>query len=388
MLISKTVIVKWSNIVKRHYEELGYIFTKQYDEFEVRVLDLPEKSGKFVSVQCDCKTCNNPFLKPMKWSNYKFYVHENGKYYCSICASKLYGGERARLTILERHGKTFEDWCIENKRKDILLRWDYDLNSLTPKQIGYCSGKKYWFKCPKGIHKSELRDIEHLVSGRGDVFGCNQCNSFAAYGIEKYGENFLQDYWSDKNTEDPWILNHSSGIKVWIKCQLKDDHKDYPIICSDFNVGHRCSVCAREARRGEGNNHWKGGISNLLQYLRATISQWKNDTMRSNGFKCVITSKRFDIIHHVYGFDQIVEEILSITKLPVKTKVNLYSQEELDLLKDTCIKLHEKYGLGACLTNDMHNKFHLEYGYGQNTPRQFKDFKENNTRQFNNNITD
>ena len=38
-LITKTVKVKWHPSNKKHYETLGYIFTKMGDEFEVDVED-------------------------------------------------------------------------------------------------------------------------------------------------------------------------------------------------------------------------------------------------------------------------------------------------------------------------------------------------------------
>lgn len=37
MLLSKTTIVKWNNKNRKYYESLGYIFTKNGDEFEVDV---------------------------------------------------------------------------------------------------------------------------------------------------------------------------------------------------------------------------------------------------------------------------------------------------------------------------------------------------------------
>lgn len=30
--------------------------------------------------------------------------------------------------------QSFYDWCMENNRKDLLDRWDYDLNKKSPKK--------------------------------------------------------------------------------------------------------------------------------------------------------------------------------------------------------------------------------------------------------------
>ena len=47
---------------------------------------------------------------------------------------------------------SFEKWCKDNKRQDLLDRWDYELNDISPSKISYKSNKKYWFKCPRNIH--------------------------------------------------------------------------------------------------------------------------------------------------------------------------------------------------------------------------------------------
>ena len=60
---------------------------------------------------------------------------------------------------------SFESWCLDNDRKDLLERWDYELNSKSPLEVSYQSNNKYFFKCPRGIHKSESVVLYDLVCG-------------------------------------------------------------------------------------------------------------------------------------------------------------------------------------------------------------------------------
>ena len=52
---------------------------------------------------------------------------------------------------------SFAEWCKDNGHEDWLSLWDYELNDVKPDEVAYKSGKKYWFKCPRGIHESELK---------------------------------------------------------------------------------------------------------------------------------------------------------------------------------------------------------------------------------------
>ena len=49
-LISKTVKIKWNQKTKKYYENLGYVYTKMYDEFEVKIEDL--QKGSSIKVNC------------------------------------------------------------------------------------------------------------------------------------------------------------------------------------------------------------------------------------------------------------------------------------------------------------------------------------------------
>ena len=175
-------------------------------------------------------------------------VKENGKYYCHDCASRLFGSEKISKSRL-KNGKSFEQWCVENNRQDVLERWDYELNSCLPSEITFGTNKKYYFKCPKELHKSELKSIGKFTSGQEGSLDCKACNSFAQWGIDNLGDDFLEKYWDyDKNNElgiDPWNISKScEKPKIWINCQEKNYHSSYDTSPDSFvSRNCRCPYC-------------------------------------------------------------------------------------------------------------------------------------------------
>ena len=137
---------------------------------------------------------------------------------------------------------SFEQWCLDNKHEDWLVLWDYKLNQCNPNELSYSSHKKCWFKCPRGIHSSELKTISDLSSGHL-AFKCKQCNSFGQYLIDTFGENALERYWSKNNIANPFEITLKSPQKIWFICQNNKKHKDYKSNCYNFIYGNRCPEC-------------------------------------------------------------------------------------------------------------------------------------------------
>lgn len=86
MLITKSVMVKWVSSNKNYYIEKGYLYTKHYDQFEVKVEDLPKGSHSMVDVLCDY--C----LETIVTKEYRTYVKQNeesiiNKDCCKKCQS-------------------------------------------------------------------------------------------------------------------------------------------------------------------------------------------------------------------------------------------------------------------------------------------------------------
>ena len=275
-LISKTVIVKWSGSNRKWYEGKGYIFTKIKDNFEVKVEDLSNGSGTLVEVRCDCINCTTPINKPIQWAFYFSRINKDGKYYCKKCANNLFGKEKMLQTKLA-NGKSFEQWCIENNRQDVLDRWNYELNNEKPNEITFSSGVGYSFKCPRGIHPSEIKNISKFTSGYDGSINCNHCNSFEQWGIDNICEDFLEKYWDyEKNIVNPWEIDYSSHINIYIKCQEKDYHGSYEVRCNKFVNKQRCYYC----NSNSGKVHLLDSLGKILED-RDLLEIWSDKNIKT-----------------------------------------------------------------------------------------------------------
>lgn len=224
-------------------------------------------------------------------------------------------------------------------------------------------------KC-KIHHNIFYTKARYLLKGNG----CKICSEYSvAYTLETFKEKIKNMYEHIKIIDTEY-----NGTKNSIKCHCDKHNMEFsPLADSLLNGIHGCPECTKEATTKENHYCWKGGISETRKYLRGKMHDWKKQSMIACNYKCDITGKRFDDIHHLYGFDQILQEVLENTKIELKETISEYSDSELNDLETECIKLHEKYGLGVCLCRESHEEFHKIYGYGNNTPEQYYEFKNN-----------
>lgn len=168
------------------------------------------------------------------------------------------------------------------------------------------------------------------------------------------------------------------GAKEKLKFRCNVCGNEFEKILGHVYQDQNCPKCSLRLASGENSVHWKGGVKPIVLWLREkAIIPWKQDSSASCKYKCIISGKKFNDTHHLVGFGTIVNETLEKCNLPIYKTIGEYTSEELKFIGDTCLELHYKYGLGVCLTSDIHTKFHQEYGYGDNTPEQFEEFKKN-----------
>jgi hypothetical protein len=356
LVLPQKVEMKWSQNIKKYYENKGYIWTKKGDLFKVNVLDLPFYSNKVVKVICDY--CNEIF--ECKYNNHNR-IRKIQKDCCINCS----------------HLKTSDNY------KEIIK------NTLFPKIIHAFNERNYLLLSKYKDYKNNMTKLNYICLKHHDKGvlnitwadfqmgkGCKYCGFESISKIKTLDYKFIKEQFEKRG----YTLLETNYINAKTPMQYicpKHPNDIQTIMYTNLIKGHGCKNCAIDAMSGENHPFWKGGISNTESYLRHNLIEWKKDSLRESEYKCVITGDKFDNIHHLYSFNLIIEEVLEENNIKLHKQINEYSDEELELLIEKVLIHHYDYPLGVCLREDVHKLFHSIYGYGNNTPEQFYEFKDN-----------
>ena len=148
--------------------------------------------------------------------------------------------------------KSFYDWCIENNRVDILEEWNYEKNTISPKDVSLNSAKELWWKCKEG--HEWFQKLNHRfghVNTTGHIRGCPICSNqqvLAGYNdlATKYPE--IAEEWIYEKNEPllPTQVSPGSSKRVWWKCKKGHEWKAPIYNRAELNSG--CPKC-NESRR-------------------------------------------------------------------------------------------------------------------------------------------
>ena len=371
MLISDWVKIKWHSNYKDWYINKGYIFTKFKDEFLVKVEDLHSISNAYILVKCDY--CEN--IKDKKYVNYLKEITMIVKKNCCLKCSVLKKQEINLINIGKKSSRT--------KDYDYIYKQFQLRNCTLLTKVYIDQNQDLEFICnnhiKKGIQKTKwvyFQNVKNCKYCTREYSSESQRNSFLY--VKKIFE--IHDYIL---LEDDYINAH---IKMSYICKK---HPKY-IQEIDFHHLHNhnkgCKYCGIEkcvkTKKEKGLKYskasgWKGGLTSLVRHFRSKITKWKKDSMKYCNYKCVITGKRFDDVHHLYSFYNILKEAITILNLSIYKNLGNYTDINLQQIEQNCIELHYKYPLGVCLTRQLHSLFHGLFGIHNNTPEQFEGFKKN-----------
>jgi hypothetical protein len=344
-----------------------------------------------------CKNCFKNTISKAKKLSYEFVKKEFEKRNC-ILLSTEYNGSNEKLKFICECGNEGETTYNNFIHADVRCSECYKRKFREKIGLSYEYVKEQFEKSGCKLLSTEYINSNTLLDYKcscGNISKISYDNFRAGHrcyecsGKTKWNYEIVKNYFNE------------NGCVLLSKEYKTANHKlDYICSCGNhssikfsmFLEGHRCKKCGIEKITGENNWNWNGGISTILQYFRQRTIDWKKDSMFNSNYKCIITGEKFDVIHHIYGFDQIIDEVFSNFNIVRREIINEYSDEEIELLTQEIIRLHAIYPLGVCLTDQMHDEFHKIYGYGKNTPEQFYEFyrmktgKEYNQQPLNNAI--
>ena len=154
--------------------------------------------------------------------------------------------------------------------------------------------------------------------------------------VESYGFKFIRFI-------EPYEKNSS---KIEYECSFGHITKRS---INTFSEHPYCKECHKkefiENQSGSKSSQWRGGLSEIMNFLGNSVEEWKKKSMESCNYKCIITGERFDHVHHLYPMNKIIREAFDNLGLEKKRILAEYSNEEISLLVYEVQRLHTIYPL-------------------------------------------
>jgi hypothetical protein len=383
MLETKEVEINLTSSVINHYENLGYeipryknssgqLCVKKGTKIIVKVEDLPRTSLVKVDVQCDY--CGKKHPKAYgKYLKSREIIEKDS---CEDCSSI-----KQREVFKEKYGVTSPIQVEEFKNK--IIEKTKAFNNIKDLQDEF-SKKNCLLITTEYINESQQLEFICLSHDFVGIQTCTYSNfkkdKYCRFcGNEKIGEKlrFSLSYVKNKFDEIGYDLLAVKYINAHTplayRCRKHPKHIQYASYSNIFSNGLRCKFCSLE-------NKYKDRPalpqSELFNFLRGKIIDWKKDSIKNCDYKCVLSKGKFNAVHHLYPFHKIVYETLISLNLPLHKYVNEYSNDELVEIIKICLEMHYNHGLGVCLDQKYHSFFHQIYGYSNTTEEDFNDFKQ------------
>lgn len=303
-------------------------------------------------IECICEYCKKPFNRK------KSEVNKNIHHYCSIdCKNKAIRWSDEDISILKNnYGK------MTYKEMSDLLSTHRTIKEIRRKaiSIGITSSKEW------SEEETEILIDNYSAKSMDEVIALLPNRSQSAIlgkakmlGLKSYfylnrvyteeEEMYLKENYLNKNNEElAEELNRSpNGIAqhLWsLKLYRPND---------------------------------RSGYTNLSEYIRGRLIPWFKQVKQNNHFTCAITGTKSNIVvHHIYGFNLILNEAVDQINFPIYDNIGDYSDDQLEEIFTVFYNLQESYKSYICITENIHKQFHSIYGYGNNTEEQWNEFIE------------
>ncbi|MFC6603873.1 hypothetical protein [Ectobacillus funiculus] len=225
-----------------------------------------------------------------------------------------------------------------------------------------------WFKCSCGrIHTTRWKHFKIIKQ-------CKECSWEQIANDRRFDIEYVSSIFE---AEDCLLLStHYEGAHEPLDYQCSCGNKSV-ISLANFEAGKRCGC---QVRRGEDHPGWTG-LTTLKNFLRTSVKKWRQESREVANYTCAITGERGGRIqvHHLYPFHRMVVDIVEKLGIEIHETIGKYTLEELLSIEVAFLEYHNSFGLGVCLTKEVHDEFHDKYGRIDFTPEQFYEFYQERT---------
>lgn len=208
MIITEYVKTKWTTLNRKHYEELGYVFTKYMDDLIVKVTHLPLKSN--IIIEYRCNWCNK--IASKTYGEYIEKILNGEQNHCRNCANKTPFEDI--IAFYKKHGCTLlskkEEYHDERTKLKFICKCgrEYESSYASFKIVGNCrecGNKKFrgenHYNWQGGISsdRDAIKRSKEYIEWRNKVYErdnytCQACGdskgrNLHAHHIENYSSN-------------------------------------------------------------------------------------------------------------------------------------------------------------------------------------------------------
>lgn len=132
---------------------------------------------------------------------------------------------------------------LANNNPQLAKEWHLSKNgNLNPSDVTPNSGKKVWWKCPKG----DDHEWQAVVANRNKGIGCPICSNqkvVRSNSLASVNPKLAKEWHPTKNKElSPYEVLPGTGRKVWWRC-TKDPNHEYQASVLNRSHGKGCPIC-------------------------------------------------------------------------------------------------------------------------------------------------
>lgn len=280
-------------------------------------------------------------------------VKRNESFKCAVCA-------QGRRLSIEEVRAFIKEKDIDNECE--LLSTTYE-NYKTPLLFKCnCCGQTFERRY------SQIKEIQ--------AFACYDCLKKRQGGRNKLDIQKVQDFIDAYDIEHNCTLlstqyiNQNEPLLFRCNCCGKEYERTYQTMVAKH--AFKCFRCAHDLPLEPTSDIYKA----ITSYFRGKTHIWKQNFLKEH-YICDLTGEENDLeIHHLINFSTILKQASLNTGVPLDCKPQDLKSKgySLEVLTNEFLKLHDEVP-AVLLNKKYHQLFHKMYGYKNNTPEQYLDFK-------------